>query len=218
MRLDKKFLAKLLGVSESDITGITGPSFTLTNAPDGIVSFKNLIHERLKKKVTTLATVLCAEDDLGKIVRAHIHIEHELQDFIYFAAPNPTQLKPFKNMEFSEKVQLALMLGLNPELKPALNATGTLRNNFSHRLEMKLGKEEAKNLVATLTPSARQRCQTLLRDTVSALPETSQLTGEGLSYFEVQSQVMAFFVQLFDEVAQERHRLAFQKLEQMALH
>jgi len=81
----------------------------------------------------SLSGALRNEDDLGKVVRAHIHIEHELQEFIFFAAPVPDQLKSFDSMEFTEKVQLALLLGLTPDLKAALNATGRLRNKFAHR-------------------------------------------------------------------------------------
>jgi hypothetical protein len=133
-RIDKKFLTKLLGINESDISNIKDLTFDLANAPDEIQTFRDLLSERRRKKIEALAEVLRAEDDLGKIVRAHIHIEHELQEVLFLAAPNPTQLKPFDRMEYSEKVQLALVLGLNAELKPALNATGNLRNKFSHRL------------------------------------------------------------------------------------
>ena len=80
-----------------------------------------------------MANALFAEfkrdaDDLAVVVRAHLHIEHELDELIYFAAPNPTHLK--ERMEYSEKVWLALVLGMNAELKPALNAVGNLRTNF----------------------------------------------------------------------------------------
>jgi hypothetical protein len=46
------------------------------------------------------------------------------------------------------------MLGLNVHLKPALTATGKLRNKFAHTLGMKLREEEAGNLTATLTLEA----------------------------------------------------------------
>jgi hypothetical protein len=109
-------------------------------------------------------------------------------------------------MEFSEKVQLALVLGLNGELRPALNAAGNLRNKFSH----------TENLTATLTRPAKQRFQALLKSTLATLSSTSSLTGAGLSYFRAQIQVMVFFLGLFDEVAKERHRLAFEKIQAMA--
>jgi len=120
-------------------------------------------------------------------------------------------------MEYSEKVQLALVLGLNAELKPALNATGNLRNKFSHRLDMKIGEEEVTNLISTFTPSAKQQFQRLLRSALSELPSTV-LEGEALSYFQAQIKATIFFLQLFDEVAKERYRLAFEKMQSMARH
>jgi|SRR6516162_55979 len=77
----------------------------------------------------------------------------------FFAAPVPGPLKSFDTMEFTDKVQLALLLGLTPDLKSALNATGRLRNKFAYKLDMKIGEDEAKNLITTLTPSAKQRFQ-----------------------------------------------------------
>jgi hypothetical protein len=160
--------------------------------------------------------VLGAQDDLGTVVRAHIYIKHELRDFIFFAAPSPAHLKGFDDMEFSEKVRLALVLGLNAELKPALNAAGKLRNKFAHRLDMKIGEEEAKNLISQFSPQAKQRFQARLSSTLSGVTSTQKLPSKARSYFKARIQVMVFFVQLFDEVAEERHRMAFEKLQQMA--
>jgi hypothetical protein len=216
-RIDKKFLAKLLDINESDISNIKGLTFDRTNSAEEIQTFMDLLSERRRKRIEALAEVLRAEDDLGKIVRAHIHIEHELQEVIFLAAPKPTQLKPFDRMEYTEKVQLALVLGLNAELKPALNATGNLRNKFSHRLDMKIGEEEATNLISTFTPAAKQQFQRLLRSALSELP-SAKLEGEALSYFQAQIKATIFFLQLFDEVAKERHRLAFEKMQSMAWH
>jgi hypothetical protein len=217
-QIDKKFLAKLLDINESEIfSNIKGLTFDSANAPEGVKAFRDLLSERRRKRIEALAEVLRAEDDLGKIVRAHIHIEHELQEVIFLAAPNPTQLKSFDKMEYADKVQLALVLGLNAELKPALNATGNLRNKFSHRLDMKIGEEEVTNLISTFTPSGKQQFQKLLRSAVSELPRNA-LEGEALSYFQAQIKATIFFLQLFDEVAKERHRLAFEKMQGMAWH
>jgi hypothetical protein len=218
MKLDKKFLSRLLGVRESEIASISGLTFELSNATEEQTSFKDLLADRVKEKVGALTSVLIGEDDLGKVVRGHIYIEHELQDLIFFAAPNPDQLERFDDMEFSEKVRLALVLGLNANLKGGLTAVGKLRNKFSHRLDMRLGEEEANNLVASLPSPVRRKFRTLLKDTLSELPEKSSLKGEARAYFQAQMQVMMFFLALFDTVAEERHRLAFEKLRTVAWH
>jgi hypothetical protein len=196
---------------------IKGLTFELDNASENLTTFKDLLVERRIKRFRLLATILAAEDDLGKIVRSHNYIENELQEFIFFAAPNPTHLK-FDGMEFAEKVRLALILGLNSDLKPPLSAAGTLRNKFAHRLDMKIGQDETKILVSTFTPHIKQRFQALLQSTLSELPDVPKLKGEGLSYFKAQSQLMVFFLQLYEEMAKERHRIAFDKLQGMAWH
>src|ERR1700736_5708404 len=149
MRIDKKFVATLLGIDESKVATIEGINVTL-DVGDEEVTFQDLVDERWKKQLHGLAAALQRADDLGKVVRAHLHIEHELSDFIYFAAPNPTEVKEFEKTEFSQRVKLALLLGLDPQLKSGLNAAAKLRNKFAHRLETKVGKEEVRNLAANL--------------------------------------------------------------------
>ena len=212
MRIDKKLLAKFLDINETKIASLSRP----LDAPNRPSTFKSLLEERRRRRLESLAAALRNDDDLGKVVRAHIHIEHELQEFIFFAAPVPDQLKSFESMEFTEKVQLALLLGITPDLKAALNATGRLRNKFAHRLDIRIGEEEAKNLIATLTPPAKQRFQARLEKALSGLPESAALAGEELAYFNSQIRISVFFLQLVDQVAQERYRVAFKKIQQMA--
>ena len=212
MRLEKAFLAKLLGIDESEITTISGLSFEI--APDSLPTYTSLANEAVKKRAEALVAALSAEDDLGKIIRASIYIEHELQDFIFIAAPCPDQLR-FDYMEFSEKVHLALVLGLNAELKMALNAIGNLRNKFAHRLDMKIEEDKVKNMIASLVPSAKQRFQGFLKGTLPRL-NTQALVGDGVSYFNLQSRLMIFYVTVFAGVADERRRLALEKMRRMA--
>jgi hypothetical protein len=81
---------------------------------------------------------------------------------------------------------------------------------------MKIGEDEAKSLIATLTPSAKQRFQARLDDALSGLPENPTLRGDALAYFNTQIRVSVFFLQLFDLVSRERHRVALEKIVQMA--
>src|SRR6478736_2632080 len=98
------------------------------------------------------------EDDLGMVVRAHIHIEHELRSFIQAAAPAPQHLK-FSEMDFDATVRLAMVLGLHAEFQRPLMHLGSLRNKFSHRLDMKIGDEEANNFYEALGPGAKRAAQ-----------------------------------------------------------
>jgi hypothetical protein len=133
-------------------------------------------------------------------VWAHIIIEHELEEFVRLAAPEPSQLK-FSEMDYSAKVKLALVLGLNSDLKPALNAAGSLRNNFSHRLEMKIGEQEAKNLFATLTPNHLKA----LRGFYPIIFENKG--GAKFQDASARDRVQMFFVMIFSHLFVERHSL-----------
>ena len=111
-------------------------------------------------RLGTFIDALKSEDDLGMVVRAHIHIEHELREFVTSAAPRPDQVK---EMNFDGTIRLALVLGLDATLKPALNAIGNLRNKFSHRLGMKLGSQEVNDLFAALSPQDKKMVQEIYK-------------------------------------------------------
>jgi hypothetical protein len=120
MRLDKKFLATLLGVDESEIVSITGQTFKLrisgltfklANASGEMATLTSFLEDRHMRRVHALGRVLFAEDDLGKVVRAHIYIEHELQDFIFFAAPNRDQCHASSTWSFPRRCGLPWFSG-----------------------------------------------------------------------------------------------------------
>jgi hypothetical protein len=125
------------------------------------------LDERLRLRAVSLGEALKGEDELGMVVRAHIHIEHELREFVSLAAPNPNALK-FSEIDFDGTVRLALVLGLNPELKPSLNPAGSLRNRFSHKLDMKLGEQEANNLFSTVPHEDKESLQFIYAQTQMA--------------------------------------------------
>jgi hypothetical protein len=126
--------------------GLTVPSHT-----DGIIEGQAEIDQEFY-------LALQGEDDLGMVVRAHIHVEHTVRTFITAAAPAPTHVK-FSAMDYDATVRLALVLGLNSEFQGALGALGALRNKFSHRLDTRIGEEEANNLYAALGAVAKRVVQ-----------------------------------------------------------
>jgi len=111
-------------------------------------------------RLATFIDALNSEDDLGMVVRAHIHIEHELREFVTSAAPRPDQVK-FR--DYDGALQLALVLGLDAKLKPALNAIGNLRNKFSHKLGMTLGSQEVNDLFGALSPQHKKMMQEMYK-------------------------------------------------------
>jgi hypothetical protein len=173
MHLDKKFLSKLLNVDEVSIGAVIRTELEV-KTEDQKETFKGLLDIRLKKKASELEAALTKEDAVGTVVLAHLYIEHELEDFIFFAAPSPDHVANYlkKRMNFFDKVALALVLGLKPDLEPALNAAGNLRNKFAH--------------LDTKVPDDRR------------------------------AQLIDFFLTLFNNIATERQRAAFEKIQNLS--
>ena len=76
---------------------------------------------------------LAREDDLGLVVKAHLHIEHQLSEFIsaYMSASDNCD---WSRVGFAAKLEVALGLGLPIHLRKPLEAVGRLRNSFAHNL------------------------------------------------------------------------------------
>lgn len=105
-----------------------------------------------------LTEVLNGEDDLGAVIRAHIHIESSLNSLIESHFEFPEQIKKL-NLEFHQKVIVAQAIGLKSEYATPLNTLGTLRNNFAHRLDTELGKNEIESLYKSLKGDDKQIIQ-----------------------------------------------------------
>jgi len=116
------------------------------------------------------------EDDLGVVIRTHINIEQLLNKFLDLLCSESAHLKP-AGLEYSEKVCLALALGLTDEYGDALKGLGALRNKFAHKPGVKLDKSNTTNLYNSFSPSAKQTLQQIY-DNVrkstgnSSLPKT----------------------------------------------
>ena len=78
---------------------------------------------------------LIGEDDLGAVVRAHIHIETRLQLVVEAFTRHPDYLP---SLRYEQKAKLAVALGLSWRILPALMKLGHIRNSFGHRLDVTL--------------------------------------------------------------------------------
>ena len=99
--------------------------------------------EGLSERDQAFYAALQGEDDLGVIVRAHIHIEHELHEFIKLSAPKADQIK-FSDYDYDGLLKLALVLGFDPALKSGPVRDRHFAKQVAHRLEMKFAEQEAK--------------------------------------------------------------------------
>ncbi len=105
-----------------------------------------------------LSDDLNGEDDLGAVIRGHIHIESSLNKLIETHFEFPEYIKKL-NLEFHQKVLVAQAIGLKPQYAKSLNTLGTIRNNFAHRLETKLGKNEIESLYKAFEGNDKQIIQ-----------------------------------------------------------
>lgn len=87
---------------------------------------------------------LYAEDELGVVIRAQIHIESSVNDFIEKKISN---LKTIRQLRFSQRVELACELGLGADIKQPLKKLGDLRNDFAHKLDTKLSTQKIESFI-----------------------------------------------------------------------
>jgi len=78
---------------------------------------------------------LLGEDELGVVVRAHIHIEAQLNELLRVMVSAPDLLP---RMRFEQRVNLAGALGLDPGALPPLKELANIRNAFGHRHDVSL--------------------------------------------------------------------------------
>jgi hypothetical protein len=92
---------------------------------------------------------LFGEDELGVVVRAHIHIEAQLNELLRHLVPEPSFLP---RLRFEQRVNLAVALGLFEAALGPLKKLGDIRNAFGHKLKVSLTREMVDDLWSTFTP------------------------------------------------------------------
>ncbi len=96
---------------------------------------------------------LIAEDELGMVVRAHIHIEASIIDFLRQVVPIP---KLLPRLAYEAKLRLACALGLDQDYFEALKVLGDIRNGFGHNIEARLTEQAVNDLYARMPPLAKE--------------------------------------------------------------
>jgi hypothetical protein len=96
---------------------------------------------------------LVAEDELGMVVRAHIHIEASIIDFLKQVVPNP---KLLPRLAYEARLRLACALGLDQDHFDALKTLGDIRNSFGHDIEARLTDQAVNDLYARMPALAKE--------------------------------------------------------------
>lgn len=100
-----------------------------------------------------LIRALTGEDTLGAVIRGHLYIENELEQFIRLRLPDGAY--DALNLSYSAKVRLAVGLGLPEARRGALEEVGRIRNKFAHRLDTALTDEIADRLWRAFGPEGQ---------------------------------------------------------------
>ena len=149
------------------------------------------------ERMAKFLDILRGEDDLGIIIRAHIHIEHELTEFIEARLSEPSILKPLRPT-YEDKVLLAVGLGFLPEYQAALSNIGKLRNDFAHNLRGTLGKQEANNLRKAMAAEALEIAR---RSYVATREKLASDRPEGLEQQQPRDEIVLYLVSLWSALA-----------------
>ena len=110
---------------------------------------------------------LRGEDELGAVVRAHIHIEARLNQVVEALTPHPKHLP---NLRYEQRLRLAVALGLNDQILAPLKILGDIRNEFGHRLDTKLTQGMVDKLFKSFAPDDSEVVRSAYQTTQSQLP------------------------------------------------
>lgn len=118
-----------------------------TAAEQDLQARRNALHDTLFK-----------EDDLGLVIRGHIHVENELIEFIKIRLFPPNVVDAL-GLGYEEKCKIAKVLGMPKALQAPLSYAGNLRNRFPHNLGVTIGKQEADSFNIALKEHGREYFQ-----------------------------------------------------------
>jgi len=110
--------------------------------------------------------VMSKEDDLGVVIRAHIHIESTIIEYIN---QKISDLKSLRRLRFGQRLELACELGLSPELKAPLKILGDLRNDFAHKINAALTDEKIRVFFDSFDTETQQFFQIAYESTGSSM-------------------------------------------------
>ena len=99
-----------------------------------------------------------SEDDLGAVIRAHIHIEQHLILLLEALLRHPEHI--INNLNFANRVRLAASLGgIKSEFIEPLIAIGNIRNKFAHKLNTELSAELVNNIYEKYSFTGKEAIQ-----------------------------------------------------------
>ncbi|ARC91934.1 hypothetical protein B6A42_07300 [Vibrio coralliilyticus] len=117
---------------------------------------------------TTFLDSLDGEDELGVVIRSHIHVEQYLNALIVKLNVNEKYLDKME-LTYFQTVRLAIGLGLDPRFESALCKLGKIRNDFAHNIRGNLTEDDAKSLYQCLSGTEKNTLQSIVKKTSKEL-------------------------------------------------
>ena len=87
---------------------------------------------------------LLNEDELGAVIRGHLHVEYCLNKLLKRQIPFFDGLEKL-NLVYEVKIVLAIAMGLNSQYEKPLKGIGLIRNKYAHRPEFKISESDTRN-------------------------------------------------------------------------
>ncbi|MGH8751568.1 MAG: hypothetical protein ACREUV_07665, partial [Burkholderiales bacterium] len=106
------------------------------------------------------------EDELGMVLRAHIHVEASLNELLDLVIPVPEYLP---SLRYRQRVELACAMGLKSQYRPPLIVLGEIRNAFAHKLDSQLSEERIAKLYQAFAAEDRELFQASYEGTKSRM-------------------------------------------------
>ena len=128
---------------------------------------------------THLFDDLSREDDLGLVVKGHLHLEHQITEFIQVFMATPARCD-WARVGFAAKLEIALGLGLPVHLRGPLEAVAKLRNVLAHNLQYSQSRVDAVALYNGLPPRLHARAKETYLKIRGAELRPSKLTNRDL--------------------------------------
>jgi hypothetical protein len=94
------------------------------------------------------------EDDVGLVLRGHLHVEHQLIELASMCLPFTARCD-WGKISYRAKVELACGCGVPEDLKGLLIRLGVMRNDFAHALDASVSKQSVLNLYNALSDRLR---------------------------------------------------------------
>lgn len=102
-----------------------------------------------------LLETLKTEDEIGKVIRTHIHFENAINHFLFIALEKPQNLKNVK-LDYYGKINLAACLGLPEDIIKPLISIGKIRNSFAHNLDNKIDTDKINNFFNSFSNKSKE--------------------------------------------------------------